>query len=347
MKVLFIAPNYFPHIGGVEKHIKHLCDEMLKDGHDISILVMKYKDDYTSYEKIANLEIIRVDRSRVLFGNRINITLFMILNFIKILKYDVIHFHDYTTFWSYGLPVWFPLKLFGKKMFVTFHGWEGVVPPRKRVVLQRKITEKLVDGNICIGHFIEKWYGTHADIVSYGGAERVALPPPPENDTVVFIGRLAADTGIRSYLKAWETLSARHAGARLLVCGDGVLREEIERYIEQNNIDTIELLGFVPDVGRCIRDAKVVLTAGYLGILEAFSYKKSVVSVYDSALKEDYLRMMPGSDDMMWIAQSVDTIITCVEEAMVDERKKEAGYAFALRNSWDTVAESYYELWKK
>ena len=53
MKILFIVPNYLPHIGGVEKHIDMLCKELLKDGHSITILVMKSDNSYRDYEKIG------------------------------------------------------------------------------------------------------------------------------------------------------------------------------------------------------------------------------------------------------------------------------------------------------
>ena len=139
MKILFIAPNYLPHIGGVEKHIDMLCKELLKDGHSITILVMKSDNSYRDYEKIGNLEIIRLNQSSIRFGNRLNAFKYMFLNITKISKYDVIHFHDFSTFEVFALPVYLPLKIFGKKLYITFHGWEGQVPPKKSVVLRRKI----------------------------------------------------------------------------------------------------------------------------------------------------------------------------------------------------------------
>lgn len=348
MKILFIAPNYLPHIGGVEKHIDMLCKELLKDGHTITILVTKHENSYKDYEKIDNLEIIRLNISSVRFGNRINILKYMILNFTKLLKYDMIHFHDFGTFWTYGLPVWLPLKIFRKKMFVTFRGWEGDVPPRKSVVWKRKVVEKLADGNICIGHFIEKWYGTNADIVSYGGVAKVKDMNTNKEEYLLFVGRLAPDTGIWDYIKVWEELSLRYIDFKFVICGDGVLREEIEKYVQDKNILNVEFKGFVGDVETYIKDAKVIFTAGYLGILEACSYKKAAIATYDNELKKDYLQMIPNYDEMMWVVDNnIGNTIKAVDEAINDIIKKEKAYHYSLQNSWEKVKEDYYRLWQK
>ena len=58
-----------------------------------------------------------------------------------------------------------------KKVYTTFHGYEGNSIPTKKAILMHKISEKLSNGNICIGDFLEKWYGTKATYISYGATE--------------------------------------------------------------------------------------------------------------------------------------------------------------------------------
>jgi glycosyltransferase involved in cell wall biosynthesis len=346
MKILFIAPNYLPHIGGVEKHLDNLCKEMLKDNHNITILVQKFDNSYKDYEKDENLEIIRIDRSDNKIIRRLNLLKYMIVNVKSILKYDIIHFHDYSTFWSYGLGVFPILKLFGKKIFITFHGWEGDVPPRKGVIIKRRLIEKLTTANISVGHFISKWYGTKADIVSYGGVDKVEDLSKNKEDYILFVGRLAPDTGIFDYIKAWEIVS-KNTNLDYVICGDGILREEIELYIKEHNIPRVVFKGFVSDVQNYIKDAKVIFTAGYLGILEAFSYKKNVIATYDNELKKDYLEMIPNHEKMMWVVDAeIDNIVNVFNEAIEDNIKKEVAYQYSLENSWEKVKKDYYRLWK-
>jgi len=345
MKILFITPNYLPHIGGVEKHLENLSSEMIKDGHNITILVQKFDNSYKGYEKNNNLEIIRIHKSSNKIIRRINLLKYMITNIKNILKYDVIHFHDYGTFWSYGLLAYPILKLFNKKIFITFHGWEGDVPPRKSVVFKRKLIEKLTTANISVGHFISKWYGTKSDIVTYGGVDRVDVTQNRE-DYILFVGRVAEDTGIFDYIKAWEDVS-KNNNLDFIICGDGILRKEIEEYIQKNSIKRVLFKGFVTDVNSYIKDAKVVFTAGYLGILEAFSYKKNVIATYDNELKKDYLQMIPNYQNMMWVVDNkIDNIVNVFNEAIKNNNKKEIAYEYALNNSWEKVKKDYYRLWR-
>lgn len=346
MKILFVAPNYLPHIGGVEKHLENICKEMLKDRHEITVLVQKFDNSYEDYEKINNLEVIRINKNPNKILRRLKLLTYMIVNIKTVLKYDVIHFHDYATFWNYGLGVYPLLKLFGKKLFITFHGWEGDVPPRKKVILKRRLIEKLTTANISIGHFISKWYGTKADIVSYGGVDKVSNLSDNKEDYILFVGRLALDTGIFDYIKAWEIVS-KNTDLEFVVCGDGVLRKEIEKYVNEHKIQRVVFKGFVSDVETYIKDAKVIFTAGYLGILEAFSYKKNVIATYNNELKKDYLEMIPNHQNMMWVVDNnIDNIIEVFNKAIEDNIKKEVAYQYSIENSWKKVKEDYYRLWK-
>jgi glycosyltransferase involved in cell wall biosynthesis len=344
-KILFIAPNYLPHIGGVEKHLENLCKELQKDGHEITILVQKFDNSYKDYEKNGNIETIRLNKSDNKILRRINLLKYMIINIKSILKYDVIHFHDYITFWLYGLGAYPILKLLGKKIFITFHGWEGDVPPRKSVVLKRKLIEKLTTANISIGHFISKWYGTKADIVSYGGVIKVDNISQCQEDYILFVGRLAPDTGIFDYIKAWEVVS-KNTDMDFVICGDGFIKSDIEKYIKEHSIERIVFKGFVSDVENYIKNAKVIFTAGYLGILEAFSYKKNVIATYDNELKKDYLKMIPYHENMMWVVDNnIQNIIKVFDEAIEDDTKKELAYQYSLENNWKNVKKDYYKLW--
>jgi glycosyltransferase involved in cell wall biosynthesis len=320
--------------------------EMLKDDHNITILAEKFNNSYEDYELNNNLEIIRINRSSNKIIRRLNLLKYMIVNIKTILKYDVIHFHDYATFWSYGLGAYPILKLFGKQIFITFHGWEGDVPPKKSVILKRRLIEKLTTANISVGHFISKWYGTKADIVSYGGVDKAENLSNNKEDYILFVGRLAPDTGIFDYIKAWDIVS-KNTNLEFLICGDGALREEIEIYIEEHNIPRVVFKGFVSDVQNYIKDAKVIFTAGYLGILEAFSYKKNVIATYDNELKKDYLEMIPNHEKMMWVVDAeIDNIVNVFNEAIEDNIKKEVAYQYSLENSWEKVKKDYYRLWK-
>jgi len=344
LNILFIAPSYLPNIGGVERHIQCLSNEIIKDGHKVEILVNSPRESNLKDDLDINPVIKRIKKNHSRFLNRINIVTYVYKNFFRLLKFDIIHVHDFHTFEAYILPIYPLLYLSKRKIYVTFHGWEGDFPPKKNIIFRRKIVEGLSYKNICIGHFISKWYKTRANIVSYGGVEPVLSRKYSEN-YLLFVGRLEKDTGIWNYLKSWASLSKKYSKDRFLICGDGSLKNEIQQYVNKNNIPNVVFLGFIDNVIDYMVNAKIVYTSGYLGILEAFSCQKKVIATYDNELKEDYLKMIPNYEKMFWVAEGVSDIVEATELAISDNEKPKLAYQFSLDNNWANVCKGYYKIW--
>jgi glycosyltransferase involved in cell wall biosynthesis len=164
---------------------------------------------------------------------------------------------------------------------------------------------------------------------------------------ILYIGRLAPDTGIFDYIKAWEIVS-KNSDLEFIICGDGILRQKIEKYIKEHDIQRVVFKGFIFNVDDYIKDAKVIFTSGYLGILEAFAYKKNVIATYDNELKKDYLKMIPNYNNMMWVVDNkIENIVNVFNEAIYNEEKREIAYRYALKNSWESVKNNYYILWEQ
>ena len=85
-------------------------------------------------------------------------------------------------------------------------------------------------------------------------AERIAVKPcfvhpdPGERegagDTVLFLGRLSPEKGVRTLISAWERMNG---SIPLRIAGDGPLREELEAEIKRRRIAGVGVLGRVPD----------------------------------------------------------------------------------------------------
>ncbi len=159
MNILFLTRLYYPHIGGVEKHVREVSKRLLKRGHEVKIITEKFDPNLKRLEIIDGIEVHRVPP-----GDKWSTWKWMEENKQLLDWADVIHAHD-VYFWL------IPYKLLNpfKKTFVTFHGWEGKYPVPYKNIVVRKISEWLANGNICVGDYISKWYGTKADFVIYGG----------------------------------------------------------------------------------------------------------------------------------------------------------------------------------
>jgi len=346
MKILMFAPLFHPHIGGVEKHVKRLSEELIKKRHKITVITIKHDQSLPDFEELGKIKVFRFQKMRLP-----KVWLWIYSHRYLIKNANIIHCHDYTTFIYWYLPFRFLYPL--KPVFITFHGYEGIIPIPREILFKRKITEFLTKGNICIGDYIPKWYGTKADFISYGG---VNMPPlPPVNNAsyngAIFIGRIEKDTGIMTYINALKILKSKYGiNLKVNICGDGSLQEEIGRLAKENKLNS-KLHGFVEDPVDYLIKSKFVFVSGYLAILEAMINKKLVFSVYDNELKKDYLTLIPNSEKMMVIVSSPEKLAKEIlhyykNPEKANEKIKNA-YNFAKKQTWGKVANIYLKLWGK
>jgi glycosyltransferase involved in cell wall biosynthesis len=395
MNILFLTRRFYPDIGGVETHVLRVVEELIRQGHTVTVVAeqvtgksendteeasLKWQNRYISdkmtgrvkqiynsgqtthgsvksstfggnssvVEKntkadpylskiiIYHLPKVKEDRTKKLIIWK---WLFQHRKLIK--DADVVHCHD-VFFWY--MP--FRFLYLTKKVFITFHGYEGVFPPAKKAILIRKLSEWLAHGNICVGDYIKKWYGTRPDFVTYGGVDsrkwkmengKWKKTPPL---SIVFVGRIAEDTGVLVYAKALEQLRLKKVNFSFEVAGDGPLRDEFEKY------GTVH--GFVPGPEGYMQKADIVFASSYLSILQALSFSKLVMSVYGNPLKEDYLRMAPFSKGVEILSDPKD-IINIIDRYQTDKanfaNKVKIGHEWAYQQTWENLANIYLQLW--
>jgi glycosyltransferase involved in cell wall biosynthesis len=232
---------------------------------------------------------------------------------------------------------------FWKKSFVTFHGYEGIVPPRKNAILIRKISYELARKSILVGSFIKKWYGTPSPFITYGGVERKKIfkyKYKRKELRILIIGRLDRDIGVHTYIEVLKHLDELGVKYSCTVLGDGLMRTSIEKYA------TVK--GFVNDVSYMADQSDIIFASSYLSILEGLIRKKLVVAVYENQLKKDYLRPVSR-----YILMSNDGSTLALEIQKYLRHKKlfknmiEVGHVWASAQTWQKVADLYEEVWKK
>jgi glycosyltransferase involved in cell wall biosynthesis len=339
MKILFLCRLYSPHIGGVEKHVAKISKNMLEDGNEITIITENYDKKLKNFEKINGVNVYRINTGREDSFRKFRIwkELFIIRKLI--INADIVHCHD-VFFWY--LP--FRFIYANKPVYTTFHGYESY-PINKKAVLIRKLSEKLSWGNICIGDFIQKWYGTTPGFVSYG-----AVDIPKSNiqkvrnkkNTAVFIGRVDDQTGVLTYTKAVEILQKKIPNFEITIIGDGKYRRLVQ--------EKFNVLGFQKQPEKYFPNFHFAFVSRYLSILEAFAAKKLVFAVYDNPVKEDYLKMAPFAKFLV-IEKDPEKlakkIIYYLEHDREVNRIIEEEFHYVKEQTWDKVVKIYYKLWSK
>ena len=103
-------------------------------------------------------------------------------------------------------------------------------------------------------------------------------------DYFLFVGRLEKIKGIDFLVSAWK--KQKNLDKELIICGEGPLENEIRKYINENNISNIKLMGYTnhSKVMELMKKAKallftsVVYEAFPMTIIEAFSQGLPVIS---------------------------------------------------------------------
>ncbi len=338
MTVLFFARLFYPHIGGVEKHVLEVGRRLVKKGHKVTVITENYQS-LSAIDNIEGIKIIRVKVGSNEMLKKFRIWLALVKHIYLIKNADIIHCHD-IFFWYLPFKLIFPTK----KVYTTFHGYEGNKIPGIKAKFMHKIAEKFSNGNICIGNFYKKWYGTKATYISYGAVDKKLIeqgknPTKPVKDAM-FLGRLEDETGIMEYLKAVKELNIS-----LDVFGDGSLEKSSRAFVVKNKLN-VNFKGFVSNATDFIKDYKYVFVSRYLGILEAMALKKPVFAVYNNQIKKDYLEFTPFAP---YISISKDGEMIYKEiknyNKVKFDSKVNKAYEWVRNQTWENMTNLYLRLW--
>lgn len=356
MKVVFISSAFYPSIGGVETHALAVAKELARRGHEVVVVTENQQSKKTSDNKAgkskSNVKSTLFTRRRLdqigiyyfkfgqpSFFKKFKIWIYLFQNRHIFNDADVIHVHD-VFIWYLPLRFYF----WNKKVFTTFHGYETIFPPAEMAKLIRKLSEKLSYGNIIVGDFIKKWYGTRPDIVMYGGVDSVPLSKYKIVNKrrrilkVLFIGRLEKDIGVLVYRDALRMLREKGMDFELVIHGEGSLRPEIESY------GKVE--GFVKDLRSSIKKADIVFSSSYLTMLQVMQLGKPIFAAYNNPLKHDYLRTSPFAE-YITVSGSAHELARQLGRFQPNIKKLEKGQKWANEQTWGKVTDAYLQLWEK
>jgi len=341
VKILFLTRRFYPHIGGVEKHIWKVSEQLIKKGHTVSIIAENHspsevQNGWTSYKGIP---VLCVDFGKESTWKKFHIWQWILAHMRLFLMADVIHAHD-VLFWYLPLRCLF----FWKPVFTTFHGDEKRFPPAQNAVLMRKISAAMSRASINVGSYLEKWYGVKADVTIWGAVEKTDVPARKMGHSplhILLLGRLEKDISIQKYAEILEKLNAQKFPFKLDVCGDGTAAEQLEKYGKMH--------GFVENVNPYVADSHLVLCSSYLAILEALSYGRRVVAFYENDMKKDYLSLTPFAK-WICITDSVEEAVDyCVTNGAkpYSHAEKSAIDMYIKSISWEAIAHEYLQLWSR
>ncbi len=300
MRIVFFVNHFFPSVGGVQWSVLRTAEALAARGHELTLLTETPADESSDDTKLP----FRVLRFRVPLRRpftRIGYWRWMWSQRMLLSEADVLHFHDYTTFFHWFLPLRVLIRR--PRYAVTFHGFEHW-PIRLRHRFFRSVTAHACDVRFAVGDYLRDFYRHPIDAVFLGAPVRALSKSEGKEEAVfAYAGRLAADTGILPVLTALAGAAAESGIAvRIRIAGDGPLRAAVEQL--QGSHVTMDLPGAVEDTSEILTSACWIIATGYLGILEAFTAGIPVIAPAWNSLKRRYLASIPEANSVITVLES-------------------------------------------
>ena len=90
MRIVQVAPFFYPHQGGVESHVRRLAREFTREGHEVTVVTSRYERHLPREEAMEGYRVVRSRSLGVVFNTPIDIGSGRTL---RRLNADVVHIH--------------------------------------------------------------------------------------------------------------------------------------------------------------------------------------------------------------------------------------------------------------
>ncbi len=270
MRIAVCLSHFYPTVGGAERQLFQLASRWAAWGHEPVVFTRSVRG-LPRCEVIEGIEIRRVI-STVPLGPLFGLSYLATLagNLLRLARrFDVVLAGQAP--WE-AVATAFVATWLGKPSIVRI----ASVGPRGDLaqLVHAKgssFWRRMVFRN---GLFLAPSERAYTELLEYGcpaakirrftnGVDVERFQPPASSEfssdrdrTAVFVGRLSEEKNPLAVLRAWKQLS-RRAGFRLLVAGDGPLRESLAAYARQESLTNVEFLGQCNEMPAVYRRASI------------------------------------------------------------------------------------------
>ena len=358
MRILVVSKFYPPVIGGVEVTVKELCEQYVKQGHQVTAAVMT-KGDFQ--EGLVNgVEVVRFPQDRLLLGGFNRRALFFMRKALNRKGFDIVHIHNFHILLSFqsammcalnSMPYVFSPHYHGKghtafrNMLFQFYkriGASGLLKADAITCASEYEKEKLL---LDFPRLRQK-----ALVISPGIAPIVGTDVPRDPDCLLYVGRLVGYKGLDHILRAIAVLRERNRRAHLRVVGTGPAEGELRGLVSELGLEgQVEFLGEVGEEALAQEYSRascllLLSSAEAYGLVvaEALAIGTPCIVARSAALTE--FTSEPGCLGVDWPPkpEEVADLIAQVQDAGKDLK---VGPFSKKISYWPEVASQYLELY--
>jgi len=316
LKILMLAPC-LGKFGGIETFCLTLIEDLIKRGASVRLLRKKvagFENDESIQKNEIEIRSSWAEEENERFTSQFIAPRDAIIK-TAIQESDLVHLHNPMV-----EGVWHTQK-FNKPCVMTIYNWRRTgIHPR---LLAWRWAVNQADRRWYISEFVwDSWEKNRRQ----GSARLPVVSRMPQGETspdkrkgFLFVGRWVPNKGIRILLEAYARLKADPREWPLTMLGDGPLREEVLRTIQEKGIQGVTLPGFVSESERYgfTREAKWMVTPPHtkedLGLtpLEARSVGVPCIASTDGGVQET-----AGPHAFFCKPGDIDSLVECMKNVI-------------------------------
>lgn len=345
-KICIFSSQYLPHVGGVENYVDRFTKELVRLGHDVTIVTSSIEGvpdvEESNGRKIYRLSSLSLMEGRfpVLLPSR------ALREFDKMFRqanFDFVLVN--TRFYLISLYAVRLAKKCGVRCLLLDHGTSHLNAGNPIVSKTGEWFEhgiSWLDKLYCkefagVSGATLEWvehFGIHSDKVLYNAIDeeeferlkgkserdfRKEYHIPKEHIIISFVGRLTIEKGVRELVHAMKKVLEQREDVWLLLAGDGYLRAELEA----EQVPHVHFLGQLPmtDIVEVLSESDVFclpsVSEGFpTCVLEAAMCENYIITTYRGGAKEfikskEYGLILPDNRE--------EGLVRAILEIMKDE----------------------------
>lgn len=251
---------FYPQLGGVELHIYHLSQSLIRSGHSVVVITHAYGDRVGVRHLTNGLKVYHVPyfvlHRETTFPNVFG-TFPIVRNILIREQIQIVHSHGSAS--TFSLESIFHANTMGLKTVFTDHSLYGF-SNITAILVNKLLTFTLTntDKVICVSNICKDNMIVRTDISPH----RISVIPnavvsedfrpaehPRSTDgtiTIVVISRLYPNKGVDLLIRLVPRICSAHDDVKFIIAGDGPKYVELQQMIETRRLqDRVQLMGSV------------------------------------------------------------------------------------------------------
>ena len=312
MNILFIAYNFTPYEGGIQRVTDILTKELIKRGHNVYYLCGCNEADGKSYNTAAKLYYMdkpmkkKFDKKSILYYKELLCSLQ--INII-ILQYPI--FQKSLFFLKYSIENVGKISVFHNQPFPTLVNTKNSIIVRLRFkirsILRNYKYARLFSNAIRLSDkfclLSDKFENRILKHISVDNSKLVAINNPnifnlcdenkfKKENILLFVGRISnIQKNVFGFVDVWEIISKNNPSWDAYVVGDGPDLCEVKKYVNDKKIERIHFEGYQKDVTFYYKKAKILCVTSFFegwGLILPESMAYSCVPVVYGSFESVY-----------------------------------------------------------